>query len=355
MNGELCSRCGVPSFVVNEILWLDSGAIVQRKDQGHRLLLLECENLDPLFAMVGEAVGISLEPLVIESRRQSARDFVLKYLPDGFRQMLRGNPSLLDAAVAAQFESTRMMGMGLGRLLELRYQDDEEDYALVEVRDPFSIPLWVGNLLGGIEAMVGGDWWFEYLEASRDYCKVRFMRSRHEVEWGRVFRRREYEYRPGEADIERCASCGAPSVLARFLWMLDRGFVQSLYTDRRMALNGEAGLREVFSALEDELGEGIAREVVDAQRRFIKGGFYSIEGLLSEADFRTQFAFRGLGDLRRFAMASSGLYMELENATLHLMVVGFAQALYELAFGKESHVEWELDEDDRLTVRATPV
>lgn len=353
-DDELCPRCGVPSFVVKEILWLDSGVIVQSKDAGHRLVLIECENLDPLFAMVGEAVGIPLEPLVIESRRKSAKDFVQKYLPEGFPEMLRKNPSLLDAAVGAQFESTRLMGMGLGRMVERRYEWDEEDYAVVEIRDPFSIPLWIGNLLGGIEAIVGGDWWFEYLHVSKELCEVRFFRSRHEVRSGRDFERREYRYRPGGVNLERCAACGSPAVLSRFVWMLDRGFVESVYTDRRVAMNGEAGLREVFSALEIELGEGIAREVVDAQRRFIKGGFYSIDGLLNEADFRTQFAFRGLGDLRRFAMGPTGLYMELEDSTLHLMVAGFAQALFELAFGGESVVEWDLDEDDKLTVKVNP-
>jgi len=353
-DGDLCARCGVPSFVVSELLWLDSGVIVQRKDEGHRLVLIECENLDPLFAMVGEALGLSLEPLIIESRRQSAKDFVSKYLPDGFQGMLRADPSLLDVAVAAQFESTRLMGMGLGRMLERSYREDEGDYALVEIVEPFSLPLWIGNLLGGIEAMIGGEWWFEYLEESPDRCVVRFFRSRHEVETGRVFERREYRYRAGNASLERCVECGAPAVLGRFVWELDRGFVGSVYTDRRVAMNGEAGLREVFSTLEEELGEGVAREVVDAQRRFIKGGFYSIDGLLSEADFRGQFAFRGLGDLRRFAMGPTGLYMELHNSTLHLMVVGFAQALFELAFQGETLVEWDLGEDDRLTVKVTP-
>ncbi len=353
-NGELCAACGVPSFVVNEILWLDSGVIVQRKDEGHRLVLIECENLDSLFTMVGEAVGIPLEPLVIESRRKSAKDFVQKYLPDGFTEMLRNNPSLLDAVVAAQFDTARLMGMGLGRMVERRYQGDEEDYAVVEIREPFSIPLWIGNLLGGIEAIIGGEWWFEYLDVSRERCMARFFPSRHEVESGRDYQRKEYRYRPGDVQLKRCEVCGAPEVLSRFIWMLERGFVSSVYTDRRVAMNGEAGLREVFSALEEELGEGIAREVVDAQRRFIKGGFYSIDGLMSEADFRTQFAFRGLGNLRRFAMGPAGLHMELEDSTLHLMVVGFAQALFELAFGGESRVEWDLGGDERLTVKVTP-
>ncbi|NPV60039.1 MAG: hypothetical protein HPY75_10285 [Actinobacteria bacterium] len=353
-NIELCGECGVPSYVVEELLWLDNGVVVQRKDKGHRLVIIECENLDPLFAMVGEAMGVSIEPYVVESRRQSAKDFVEKFLPEGFPEMLRSDPSLLEGAVAAQFESTRYMGLGLGRLEEMRYRDEEDDYAVVEIRDPFCLPLWIGNLLGGVEAIVGGDWWYEYLDAPPGSCRARFFRSSHPVESRSRFQRREYRYMPGDVSLQRCGKCGAPAVLFRFVWELDRGFISSAYTGRRVAINGETGLREAFSAMEVELGEPIKRAVVDAQRRFIKGGFYSIEGLLSEADFRTQFAFRGLGNLRRFAMGSSGLYMELENSTLHLMVVGFAQALFELAFGKDSWVEWELDEDEKLTVKVSP-
>jgi hypothetical protein len=39
---------------------------------------------------------------------------------------------------------------------------------------------------------------------------------------------------------------------------------------------------------------------------------------------------------------------------MHLMVVGLGQGLFEVVFGKESRVEWELSEDGTLEVQVTP-
>ena len=54
-------------------------------------------------------------------------------------------------------------------------------------------------------------------------------------------------------------------------------------------------------------------------------------------------------------MGSTGLRLRLENSTLHLLVVGIAQALFELAFGRDSEVEWELSEDKVLQVEVNPL
>ena len=45
-----CSECGAPKYFTQEHLWLNNGDIVQKRDQRHRLIFLESENLDPLFA-----------------------------------------------------------------------------------------------------------------------------------------------------------------------------------------------------------------------------------------------------------------------------------------------------------------
>jgi hypothetical protein len=46
--------------------------------------------------------------------------------------------------------------------------------------------------------------------------------------------------------------------------------------------------------------------------------------------------------------------MRLDNAILHLMVVGLVQGLYELAFDIESEVDWELSGGGHLEIEVTP-
>jgi len=351
---ELCPECGAPSYITSELLWLDSGVIVQRRDPKHRVVFLECENLDPLFAGIGEIVGRSIESIVVEGRRKGARDYVLQFIPEGFHEQLSKDSSVLEPAVSSQLAATRFMGFGLATLVDLHYEGDEGDYVIIRLEDPFSVPLWCGSLLGGCEAIAGGEWEVEYESIPDGDCELRAVRSRLPTEMKREATRKDYIYRPGNVDLKKCATCGGPAVLSRFRWQLDRGLIGSAYTDRRITINGETGLQDVFDELEKELGEAISRVVIEAQRRFIKTGFFSIEGLLSEADFRTQFAYRGLGDLSEFRMGATGLNMRLENPALHHSVIGFAQALFEMAFDVESNVDWEINTVGDLLVKVYP-
>jgi len=52
-------------------------------------------------------------------------------------------------------------------------------------------------------------------------------------------------------------------------------------------------------------------------------------------------------------MGRQGVRMRVHHATLHLMIVGITQGLYELAYGKESKVEWEMSPDDTLDIEVT--
>ena len=46
--------------------------------------------------------------------------------------------------------------------------------------------------------------------------------------------------------------------------------------------------------------------------------------------------------------------MRIDNAANHLMTVGMAQGLFEMAFDVESHVEWEVSAEGDLSVEITP-
>jgi hypothetical protein len=98
----------------------------------------------------------------------------------------------------------------------------------------------------------------------------------------------------------------------------------------------------VAEELEKELGETIPNAVVEAQRRFVKEGFYSIDEISNEEAFRAQLALRGLGNLREMEIAATGLHMRIGNAAGHLIIAGLAQGLFDMAFDVDSHVEWEV-------------
>jgi hypothetical protein len=351
---ELCPECGVPRYITEELSWLDSGVIVQSRDETHRVVFIECENLGSLFKGVGEIIDKPVENIVIEGRRKGARDYVDRFIPRELKELIQNKQVDLEPIISSQMDATRVMGFGKSTLKSFQFEQGPEDHVTVQVKEPFSVLLWCASIAGASDAIVGGDWDVSYEILSPDEIEVTAFRASGSGGLREKYARKEYQHKGGDIELEKCRTCGGPMILSGFRWYLDRGVIGSAYTDRRMAINGETGMQDVFEELEMELGGGVPNAVIEAQRRFIKSGFFSIESIFSEGDFRTQFAYRGLGDLKEFMMGSTGLRLRLENSTLHLLVVGIAQALFELAFGRDSEVEWELSQESVLQVEVTP-
>ena len=117
---------------------------------------------------------------------------------------------------------------------------------------------------------------------------------------------------------------------------------------------GPATMDPLFDELEDELGSEVPGVVIEAERRFVRGGLYSISEITGVEEMRRQLALRGVGEIKELKLGRQGVHLELENSVMHLVVVGLTQGLFELAFGIEGKVEWEHSEEGRLQVTVTP-
>ena len=55
---ERCSECNVPVQAVTNHAWLAGGIIVQSNDRDHRMVIIESENLDPLYKGIEEGLKV---------------------------------------------------------------------------------------------------------------------------------------------------------------------------------------------------------------------------------------------------------------------------------------------------------
>jgi hypothetical protein len=120
-----------------------------------------------------------------------------------------------------------------------------------------------------------------------------------------------------------------------------------------MAIVGPLIFDGIIRELEDELGEDVSNTVVEAQRRFVRNGFYPAS-TIREPRLREQLALRGLGDLAVLEVDRGGVRMSMKNTATPLIALGFLQGLFELAYGLESRTDWELTEDGTLKADITP-
>jgi len=354
MASNKCPECGVPMLVTSEHLWLDNGDIVQARDRNSRIIFMETENLTPIFRSLEEILGVPVEHMVITVARRAYRVYLRAFIPERVLEKIRRKEMDYEPVDAAFRELGKFNGAGRYELVKRRYERDDDDYDTVSVSEPYCLPLCVAAHVGAIEAITGRDQGYSYREVGPDLYHITAFPSPHPEELKDRLRFRPYEHREGSTELDRCATCGGPRALAEFRWHPDRGVILSGATGRRICIQGNALLEPVFQELEEELGESIPRAVVEAQRRFVTGGFYGPDDVPDEDGFRTYLALRGLGSLGEMRMERSGMRLRVENVAMHLLVAGLAQGFYELRYGTGSEADWQLTGDGTLELEVRP-
>ncbi|MEW6555703.1 MAG: hypothetical protein AB1384_15650 [Actinomycetota bacterium] len=349
-----CPECGVPEYITAEHLWQESGFIVQKRDQRHIVTFIENDNLNALFRGIEDIVGKPVERIILATRRRAARAYMNRIIPAAVREMVQRRELEPGPLVEAFFAIGHVLGYGRFGLVDYRYEQDEDDYFIIRVEKPYSILLGSVDPAAAIEALIGGEAGFTWEEVSKDVYDIRVFRESHpEEEYkGRLMMK---PYQPGVGDISLrgCPACGGPHALSSFRWDLERGTIEHRTNGRRMVFFAPTVLDAVFGELERELGEGIPRTVVEAQRRFTLG-FYSKQDIADETGLRKALALRGIGNLRRFSIDDGGLSMQVDNAAMYLLVVGLAQGFFEIVHGGGSSVEWEISDAGDLRVEVSP-
>jgi hypothetical protein len=159
----------------------------------------------------------------------------------------------------------------------------------------------------------------------------------------------------GAIEIDRCRRCGGPSELSDYKWDFDRGVIENKANKRRFVLFVPSVFDAIFEELEKELGEHVSEVIIEAEKEFVKTGFYSIKEITREGNLQDEFAFRGLGNLVEMDLGESSLNMRVENPSVPMILTGFSQGIFELISGTDSEVEWERSEDGDLTIRVSPL
>ncbi len=340
--------CGDPSKFLSNHLWLAGGVIVQASDREHRMVLIESDNLDPLFKGVEEIIGMPLERIIIETKRRASREYISRIIPPQVKEAVQKKEMSLDPLIEALNVINYVMGYGRSSLVGYRLEGDDDDYVTERIEHPYSIPLWCGDFTGSTEAVTDRDNDVSYKMVEGNAIEVTCRPAEHPPQFQGRLDIRKPRFVEGGVELERCGTCGGPALLSTLSWDIERGVITSRVTGRRMAMLGSAYLEVIFDELERELGGDIPRAVVEAQRRFAIGGFYSSKEVEDHAGFREQLALRGLGDLEEMGMEGSALRIRLRNAALHLMLVGLMQGYFDAVSGRESEASWELGEDGTL-------
>src|SRR4030042_508250 len=271
---DCCDECGVPKVITDEYAWLTNVDIVQKRDQRNRIVLTECETLDPLFQGMEKIIGIPIEHIVIDCIRRTFRAYCKLFLPENMDE-LRQNPKFVRVVGDSFIALATPQGVGKFEFVDMRYEGDEDDFYTVSIKEPYSLYMCVGCHGGAMEALFGRDQGLEYWEAEPGVYHIKaFPPERPEELKGRM-KMSLYSPMPGDIELEECSSCGGPKMMAQNKWDLDRGVIMNKTANRRLVVMGPNQFDPIFKELERDLGDAIPGAAVEAQGLFTRTGFFN--------------------------------------------------------------------------------
>jgi hypothetical protein len=343
-----CHECGVPRRFTRAHRWMANGTILENRSTAHRMVFNACDSIEGVFTRIEGILGLSIERLINESVGRLTYEYVNNIVPGMVIKLFR--KTSLKPLAKSVTSLGRVIGLGDVELLSMRIKGDEGDYVKIGGKNLYYLPAYCGMVMGAMEALSGQECSMTYEETSPGYYEVTTHVSTHPKELKERFEWPEYASKPGDIKLERCGGCGAPKELSDYEWQIDNGMILRRSDKRRMLIDGPAETDAIFIELEKELGEDIPRVIIEAQRDFVKSGLHSADEISDIETFRKALAFRGLGNLMEMERGEENLRLRIENPCMHLLLVGLAQGLFELATGRGSEVDWGLAEDGDLTV-----
>jgi hypothetical protein len=350
---KTCPECGVPEYITSETQWQNNGSIVQRRDPRHTITFIESENLDALLHGVESIVKKPIEPIILETRRRASRAYIDRIIPEDVKQMVQKKEMDIELLAKTFFVVGHVLGYGRMELINYRYEQDHDDFFVVRIEKPYSVLLGCSDPAAAVEAVFGTEMGFAYARVSEDTYDVRIFWESHPAEYKGRLMMKSFQAGPGDIELEACSSCGGPKALSNFQWDQENGLIYNKQSGRRMVFFAPTVLDALFGDLEDQLGKDIPGIVVDAQRRLTRDLFRPRD-IIDETGFREALALRGCGNLRRFDMKRMGLSVRLDNAAMHLVMVGMLQGYYEIVHGGDSQVDWQVSDTGDLEMEVTP-
>jgi|BarGraNGADG00312_1021997.scaffolds.fasta_scaffold25297_1 hypothetical protein len=347
---KACKTCGVPSRVGKGHIWNPNGAMVQRQDRGHRMIFFDSDSIDALFSNIENLIGVPIEKIVIESKARATEDYIGNLIKGAKGKLARivGIKRVIKTIV----EQGRLLGYGDIRITEFSWKDA---FMYCEITDPYSLPLFCGDLKGALQAIRKLEGTISYEEIGPNSYRIKDYEAQGSTGLEDRLRAQPLPLKPGDVEYHRCPTCKAPLEVSRFAWDIDKGTITQEGTGIRYAVFGSMGMEVVLEELERELGDTIPATIVEAQRMHAAEAMNPRWKRVSREDIRNWLAFQGLGNLVALDEKEGGGYsIRIENPAIPLLLVGTIAALFEFLSGSKADVDWSIAGDGDLAVTVVP-
>lgn len=322
-----CYACNLPKGVGRGNVWHSNGAITGKNPPYLRGNYFDVDELNNLFEEFSTSIGYDITRLVIEGKRKDA----VQYL-DSLFQYMESTGKMLGNRAGIMTSLTRYVPVwGYGKLDIVEYRKGES--CAFEIGEPYSIPMFLGQMAGFFEAIEGGRASMEWEgDVGRIRARLSLMEEESDLE-----RRMESQIEAsipftegGELDFNFCIECGAPQEIAEdFEWDLIRGVILERRSGKRFILHNAIGMVAVVRLLREELGEEVDGLLMEISRDYARG-YYELLKDQSTLDVELRkMAIRGMGRPTSPIRHNQHLMIKIINPFYPSVMAGKAWGLLE--------------------------
>jgi hypothetical protein len=215
-----CPECWFPEQLMANHKWLNSGVIVLASNESQRRILVECENLDPLFKGIAEVIGMPIDKQVVDVSRRSTREVVGGMVPGEVKELINKRETDLEPLIMGLTDvlitASQLQGWGKFEHVAHRYRKDGKDFFKNRCMNPYSDLLNRGNLAGTIEAIYDTECGVESEEVTPGVFEMTARFTGHSRALEERLKLRPYRHRDGDIELKRCPVCGVPLTMTTF-------------------------------------------------------------------------------------------------------------------------------------------
>lgn len=341
-----CKRCGVPLNCGKAHSWNPDGTITERSDPDHRMVIFESDGIGILFSNIEELLGTSIEKIIIESKARATKSYISHLIkgPKGTLARLVG----LERIIGRVIDQGRALGYGDIKLVDYDWNRFE---LTCDVKNPYSLALFCGDFRGSAEALRKMPGTVTYKRIGDNHFVVEGRKAKPEEGLKERLIPKPPPRKPGNIEYEKCPVCKTPKEISSYVWDLEKGTIFDPKTSLRLAVFGPEGLDVIFEELENELGETIPEAIIEAQRRRAETILSQCKEEMGREAIQRILGLHGLGNLLSLESEGSSTKARIANPALPLILVGWAQALYEKASGERPSTEFGVEPTGDLVIQ----
>ena len=346
-----CNSCGIPLGIGSGNIWRANGIITGRYPPYIRGAFFDVDELNNLFDSISDRIGFNVSRIVTEGKQQDAKRYMSSLLLRMREREIATDVLALENAIATY---ARAWGLADVRVLPAKPGMAAE----FEVKHPYSLPLFLGDAGGVVEA-IEGQRTMAVWEGTGEEGVIHVKYAEEEPELERRIKA-EIEVgiestEGGGITYEYCPECEAPLDLARiFAWELEKASIVERSTGKRFVLTNTNGIVAVIRQLLAELGEDVSALILEIERDYARDLYSGAEGgFYLEREF-DGFPLRGWGRPLLPGEANGKVTVVLRNPFNDHMIAGRIWGMLEVSEKKSYSLIWTPSHEGLLVLDFIP-